>query len=76
MHQAKVLSRYTFLDQCPSFMNYIAKVMDLSHIFGDLLFVDGFATSIFPPLSYECLLYIVLLISPSTKGIRAELRSK
>ena len=78
MHQAKVLSRYTFLDQCPSFMNYIAKVIDLSHISGDLLFVDDFATSpsIFSPLSYEWLLYFVLLISPSPKGIRAELRSE
>lgn len=77
-HQAKVLSRETFLDQHPSFMDYISKAMDGPHIFGDLTICRLFCHFSFYlfPLSYEWLLCIVLLISASTKGIKAELRSK
>lgn len=77
VHQAKVLSKCTTLDWSPSLIDYVSKVMNLSHIFGDLSFVDYFTI---PPfiflVSYEWLLYTVLVISPSTKGIRVELRSK
>lgn len=77
VHQVKVLSKCTTLDRISSRIDYVSKVMNLSHIFGDLLFVDYFTIPPFIfPVSYEWLLYIVLVISLSTKGVRRELRNK
>lgn len=51
--------------------------MDLPQIFGDLLVIDYFAVSPFIfHVSEEWLLYIVVGITPSTKGIGVDLRSK
>lgn len=77
VHQVKALSKCTALDRISSLIDYVSKVMNLSHIFGDLLFVDYFTIPLFIfPVSYEWLLYIVLVISLSTKGVRRELRNK